>query len=434
MCLITTFGVNCPACDEYEDKKQTIEKCQFFKVNKKCMNKKYETKYEPQICGEYQEVKPAVERSSSPCDLHRVIPEWELAKVGVESTNGVDESSEGTLEFLLKKSLDLDEAIADLSRGRSLGKLLVVLPVLGKLAVDLFQGVPNSTLVLCEQDEGCEYQSHASVLEEYSAFYRQEGRLGYWEPSALDPHRDDVGEVFHCLEGRRNYTSGDSILVWCRKDLLPVLEHRSKLPVSDICATGDPVLEPIHDDIELALSMARFLPVDEGDGDIVVAPHLYLILVVLKLEAPCIEFLFVALVKLYTLVKAFTHIFNAVSYLKGNPVGAAEFPISPNRTVGLHNSESIRSSVTKSGITANISLVDKIANILVVGQNLDSAGTGVETSRDGLRAIRNLHVFLTSVYSYSGFTDGIEALTWSSQSWGHKHGGEQRGGLIATHD
>lgn len=56
MCLITTFGVNCPACDEYEDKKQTIEKCQFFKVNKKCMNKKYETKYEPQICGEYQEV------------------------------------------------------------------------------------------------------------------------------------------------------------------------------------------------------------------------------------------------------------------------------------------------------------------------------------------------------------------------------------------
>lgn len=108
------------------------------------------------------------------------------------------------------------------------------------------------------------------------------------------------------------------------------------------------------------------------------------IFVVLKLEAPSIEFLFVALVKLYTLVKTFTHIFNAVSYLEGNPVGAAELPISPNRTVGLHYSESIWSPMAVSGITTNISLVDKIADILVVGQDLDSAGTGVETSRDWL--------------------------------------------------
>lgn len=149
------------------------------------------------------------------------------------------------------------------------------------------------------------------------------------------------------------------------------------------------------------------------------------ILVVLKLEAPSIKFLFIALVKLYRVVKTFTNIFNAVSYLKGNPVGAAELPISPNRTVGLNHSQGVGCSVAESGITTNVSLVDKVADILVVGQNLDSAGTGVETSRDGLRSIRNLYVFLASVYSYSGFTDGIEALAWSSSGWGHKHGGEQ---------
>lgn len=56
MCLITSFGVNCPACDEYEDKKQTIEECQLLKDNKQCKDKIYETKYKPQICGECQEI------------------------------------------------------------------------------------------------------------------------------------------------------------------------------------------------------------------------------------------------------------------------------------------------------------------------------------------------------------------------------------------
>jgi hypothetical protein len=56
MCLITTFGVNCPACDEYEDKNQTIVECQLLKDNKQCKDKIYETKYEPQICGDCQEI------------------------------------------------------------------------------------------------------------------------------------------------------------------------------------------------------------------------------------------------------------------------------------------------------------------------------------------------------------------------------------------
>jgi hypothetical protein len=149
------------------------------------------------------------------------------------------------------------------------------------------------------------------------------------------------------------------------------------------------------------------------------------IFVVLKLEALCIKFLSIALVKLYTVVKTFTNTFNAVSHLKRNTVGAAELPISPNRTVGLNHSEGIRCSVAESGIANNVSVVDEVANIHVVGQNPNSARTGIKTSRDGFRAIGNLHVFLASVHSYSGFADGIQALTWSSQSWGHKHGGEQ---------
>jgi hypothetical protein len=56
MCVVTTFGVNCPAYDEYEDKKQTFKKCQFLKNNKKREDKIYKTEYEPQICGECQEV------------------------------------------------------------------------------------------------------------------------------------------------------------------------------------------------------------------------------------------------------------------------------------------------------------------------------------------------------------------------------------------
>lgn len=62
------------------------------------------------------------------------------------------------------------------------------------------------------------------------------------------------------------------------------------------------------------------------------------VFVVLKLKAPSIKFLFVALVKLYRIVKTFTNIFNTVSHLKGNSIGAAELPISPNRTVCLNHS------------------------------------------------------------------------------------------------
>ncbi|KAM0289724.1 hypothetical protein ACHAPQ_010342 [Fusarium lateritium] len=85
------------------------------------------------------------------------------------------------------------------------------------------------------------------------------------------------------------------------------------------------------------------------------------------------------------------------------------------------------------GVTQAI-VVDEVTDILVVGQNLNSAGAGIETSRDGLGAIWDLDVFFAPVHSYSGFADGIETLAWSSQSWSYKHGAEQRERLVATHD